>query len=282
MRIKLRIFLVTFLALLLWSCSDDSTTSVQFVYGSFFYSLNADGDSCDDSYSTDVVQGFSGFEVLNSTGFASYGCQVVNAALGHPVRSGVESIRFEVRNGDCGSGSAGDDCVNDISRHELIQSDQQVDGEESWYHFSVYVPDNTLVAGNVTVFLGQFVKSDGTPALMFEEFSSGYGARQNDADNNRVFRSILLNNDSYRDRWTDVMLHIKWSSATDGFIDIYYNGILNTSLTGPNMQSGGQTVRFQFGIYNAMVSRCNCSAMPQQIVYFDEIRKGPTRASVEL
>ena len=49
--------------------------------------------------------------------------QVVNKKDGHPVRSGKQSIRFEVRSGDCGKDEMGEwnDCKNDRERHELIR-----------------------------------------------------------------------------------------------------------------------------------------------------------------
>jgi len=272
---------VTALAFL-YACGGSSSDSER-TYDSFIYTLAADGRPCSSPYPMDVVQGYLGFDLLHPNGFKSYGCQIVSSATGHPVRSGTESIRFEVRDGDCSSSSTFDDCANDRSRHELFQkTSNQSDGDEDWYHFSIYVPDKPLVMGSAVTFLGQFQQSNGVAPLMFEDFDSGYGFRQNDANNNWLYRDTILNNASYRDQWTDVLLHIKWSSVADGFIDVYINGNLVESLTGANIQIGGQTTNFHFGIYNAFISRCNCSVMPRQIVYFDEIRKGATRGSVEL
>ena len=46
-----------------------------------------------------------------------YGFKKVNAEVGHPVRAGETSMRFEVRPGDCGKSKGGySDCKNDAER----------------------------------------------------------------------------------------------------------------------------------------------------------------------
>ena len=245
------------------------------------YDLAADGEFCGVTYSSDVVRGDWQFDRLHKNGYQDYGCQIVSSDNGHPVRSGSESIRFELRDGDCNSSDTFDDCANDRSRHELTQTGGQFEGEEFWYHYSIYVPPLSLKSGQAIVFMGQFQQSNGVAPLMFEDFTGGYGIRQNDANYNWLFRGVLWPNASFRNQWTDVLMHIKWSSGSDGFIKIYFNGVLTKQLIGANIQSAQSTI-FHFGIYNAFISLCNCVAMPTQIVYFDEIRKGRTRDSVEL
>ena len=52
--------------------------------------------------------------------FKKYGYKIVNKKDGHPVRAGEKSIRFELRNGDCGEDPGKwSDCKNDRQRHEL-------------------------------------------------------------------------------------------------------------------------------------------------------------------
>ena len=66
----------------------------------------------------------SGFKILTkslSKNYKKYGMQVVDKKDGHPVRAGQKSIRFEVRDGDCGKDDYGgwSDCKGDRERHEL-------------------------------------------------------------------------------------------------------------------------------------------------------------------
>ena len=253
---------------------DDKSSSEDIRFGDY-------GQICGDTYSTDVIEGWK-FDRLHKNGFKDHGCQIVSSSDGFPVRSGSQSIRFEIQDGDCSSSDTYDDCANDRSRHELTQVDAgQVDGEEYWYHFSIYAPSTNLVSGAEVVFLGQFQQDpSGVAPFMFEAFDDGYGFRQNDKDYNIIFQEALRDNSLFKGQWTDVLMHIKWSSGSDGFVKVYFNGTLTKELTGDNMQNS-ETTLFHFGIYNAFISQCNCSQMPNQIFYFDEIRIGTTRASVE-
>ena len=50
----------------------------------------------------DVSSGSKFYKSLTGKYYKNYGFQIVNENDGHPVRSGNQSIRFEVRHGDCG------------------------------------------------------------------------------------------------------------------------------------------------------------------------------------
>ena len=70
-------------------------------------------------------------------GFKKYGYEIVNKKDGHPVRAGDKSIRFELRNGDCGEDPGKwSDCESLRQRHEL--SGKRFRGK-SWYAYSIYL-----------------------------------------------------------------------------------------------------------------------------------------------
>ena len=84
------------------------------------------------------------FKSLTSNYYKDHGVQVVDKKNGHPVRAGEQSIRFEVRSGDCGKDREGDwsDCKNDRERHELSggkKLDKMSKGEY-WFSWSIYFP----------------------------------------------------------------------------------------------------------------------------------------------
>ena len=63
---------------------------------------------------------------------------IVNKKDGHPVRAGDKSIRFELRNGDCGEDPGKwNDCESLRQRHELKW--KRFKGK-SWYAYSIYLP----------------------------------------------------------------------------------------------------------------------------------------------
>ena len=232
----------------------------------------------------DLVKGW-GFILKQPIGFAEHGCLVVSANDGYPTRSGDHAIRFEVRDGDCNRWMDGwNDCTTDRSRHELTQigisSPSQQDGDEYWYAWSEYLPTATLKEGKAITFLGQF-NSDNAARFYIEDFHDGVGFRFNDRNYDLIKRKTLAQNQIVRNGWTDFMIHAVWSTSDDGLIEIYVNGGLAETVSGPNMD-GASKVHFDFGIYNAFLSRCSCDSMPTQIVYFDDIRRGLTRHEVEV
>jgi hypothetical protein len=234
----------------------------------------------DDTLGGDLVQGWA-FTTKHEVGFADHGCLRVSASDGYPTRSGSHSLRFEVRSGDCNANSGWDDCTTDRSRHELTQSDlHQYDGDEYWYTWSVLLPESPLKQGDSITFLGQF-NSDNAARFYIEDFPTGLGFRFNDRNYEFIGRDVLIANEHVRGVWTDILIHAIWSTVDNGLIEIHINGDLVKTLIGPNMD-GATLVTFDFGIYNAFISDCECEVMPTQVAYFDEIHRGQTRQEVEL
>ena len=226
----------------------------------------------------DLVDGW-GFIHKHPNGFAEHGCLVVSVSDGYPTRSGDHALRFEVREGDCNSNEGWDDCTTNRSRHELSQVDHpQYDGDEYWYGWSEYLPDDVLKQGDSITFLGQF-NSDDAARFYIEDFSNGLGFRFNDRNYEFLDRGVLKSNEVVRATWTDIVIHVIWSSSVDGLIEIYVNGDLVKMLTCPNMDGATRTT-FDFGIYNAFISDCRCVAMPTQVVYYDAVRRGKTLEEV--
>ena len=89
-----------------------------------------------------------------------YAFKVVNKSDGHPVRLGKQSIRFELRRGDCGT-QAGAHKVgyNDCTiwdektgwyseRHELASEKKiMTKGRITWHAYSIFIPEDTATVG---------------------------------------------------------------------------------------------------------------------------------------
>ncbi|MEC7915336.1 MAG: heparin lyase I family protein [Actinomycetota bacterium] len=243
----------------------------------------------------DLLSGWA-FEMKQPTGFKDHGCQIVTAP--HPVRNGSYSFRFEVRDGDCNSYDGGwDDCTNDRSRHELSQTWRPEAvygqdlypnraGDEFWYSWSMWLPPKSLQQGKTSTFIGQF-NSDNSARFYLRDFGQGqqpkdgFGYVFNDRNYDLISQDILASNPGIRGRWVDIMMHVIWSEGDTGLIELYIDGDITEILTGPNMDGATRTT-FDFGIYNAFISKCRCDVMLTQHMYFDEIRRGTTREDVEI
>ena len=240
------------------------------------------------TFDGDLLSGWA-FNLKQPTGFEDHGCQIVTAP--HPVRAGSYSFRFEVRDGDCNSNDGWDDCTTDRSRHELSQSwrTEAVYGEDLypnragddfWYGWSMWLPPKSLQQGKTSTFIGQF-NSDNSARFYLRDFKDGFGYTFNDRNYDLIAQDTVASNPDVRGRWVDVMMHVVWSEGDTGRIELYLDGELTETLTGPNMDGATRTT-FDFGIYNAFISKCRCDVMLTQVMYFDEIRRGTTRKDVEI
>lgn len=233
----------------------------------------------------DVASGWE-FEKSLKPGFKPWGYAVVSAADGHPVRAGKQSLRFEVRSGDCSWNSIGhSDCETDRERHELVQvGDLQKEGDDYWYAWSIYLPQDYPVVHPVRVALGQFHQHPEV-IWMFRNDDGGYAINRQEELNGAYAYEKVLQDADMRGLWNDVTLHVRWSSGGAGRFETWINGVKVYDYAGPTLGKGN-TAYFKFGIYRTFVSsymRAHGKAeVPRQVVYFDEVRRGRSREEVAI
>ena len=118
------------------------------------------------------------FKSLTGKYYKDHGIQIVNKKDGHPVRAGEQSIRFEVRSGDCGKDKQGgwSDCKNDRERHELSggKKEDKMSKGEYWFSWSIYFPKDHQNLYPLSNAYGQFHQKNGHPVFMFKELRNGY------------------------------------------------------------------------------------------------------------
>ena len=188
--------------------------------------------------------------------YKDYGMQVVNKKDGHPVRAGKQSIRFELRHGDCGKDKQGgwSDCKGDRERHEVSshgEADRMSKGEY-WFSWSVYFPKDHKNLYPLSNNYGQFHQKSGEPVFMFKELRSGYTVVRTigDVDYNE---GKLVGNKDMPGNWIDILINAKWSKKDDGFFKIWVNDKLKYDYKGPTKTK--TYVYEKFGIYSTGVTR---------------------------
>ena len=154
------------------------------------------------------------FKSLTGKYYKDHGIQVVNKKDGHPVRSGKQSIRFEVRSGDCGKDEMGEwnDCKNDRERHELSggkKIDKMSKGEY-WFAWSVYFPTDHQNLYPLSNNYGQFHQQGGPPVFMFKERIYGYSVVRTIGDSDYDERK-LADKKKMPGKWFDVLINAKWT-----------------------------------------------------------------------
>ena len=166
--------------------------------------------------------------------YKKYGMQVVNKEDGHPVRAGNQSIRFEVRPGDCGHNEDWNDCDTDRERHEL--TGKRMTGGEWWYSWSIYLPKDFVNVHPTKVCLGQFHQEKGHVVWMFQNQSfstaGGYWVDDQVPGYTRKLNQIL-SQDEMIEKWNDILVNVKWTKKDDGFFKVWLNGKQVYSFAGP-------------------------------------------------
>ena len=226
-----------------------------------------------------------------------YRVNIVNKSTGHPVRAGKQSIRFEVRAGDCGGDSSFNDCshyAGRSERSELGMWNQDKAKKQYWYSWSYYFKNyKNLSDYGIGTHHGQWkqftkkyydvydkkVRTGSADVLMFTTHADGLriSASQH-LPNHKTY--LIIPNKEMNNKWSDIVLNIKWSQGGDGFIRVYRKGKLIVDHRGPNILSN-DPLTFRFGIYRPMVQRAG-GPLPTHTVYYDEIMRGNSCQSVSM
>ena len=219
-----------------------------------------------------------------SQNFKPYGACVVEKAKGHPVRLGQQSIRFEVKTGDCGWDKDGkwSDCKTDRARHEL--SGRRHSDGEYWYAWSIYFPKDFVQVFPTKLAIGQFHQYKGHVVWMFQNQRGGYYVDDQVVGITAHMRQ-LLTQDQMEGQWNDILVHANWTHEPSGFFKVWVNGELGWHHTGAT-KSKGKKVYQKFGVYQSFLSRYKkrnkTDTVPGQVVYYDEIRTAKSCQKLKL
>lgn len=216
------------------------------------------------------------------------------------VRAGEKAQRFEVRAGDC-SREYGEiaDCLNDRERVEQTVKDERYriyPGQSGWISWSTFIPQDYVASERVTTTIGQIHQVGGVnstagglpsrpPILQLDTVGGIFGSTHHQLsgtiENGFDWGEFtpLMPVSKMRGKWTDFMLYFD-SSVTSGVLQIYMDGKLVQTINKPITIEPRGFYHFKYGIYRSFVSR-NKGPMPTQVVFYDELRFGKTRADVD-
>ena len=251
------------------------------------FSTNAFAKKCTSSFSksfsisSDVGFG-NQYKKSLFNNFKKHGVCIVEKSKGHPTRLGQQSLRFEVKSGDCGYNKGWDDCKKDRERHEL-SGNRHSDGEY-WYAWSIYLPKDFKNIYPTKLAMGQFHQSKGHVVWMFQNADGGYFV-DNQVYGRTSRTDRILNQEEMVSRWNDILINANWTDKNIGFFRVWVNGKLSYKYNGPT-KSKGKKVYQKFGVYRSFMSRYkmakNVDLVPGQVVYFDEVRTGKSCSKLKL
>ena len=236
---------------------------------------------------TDVF-GNLAFWVSSVIGSKSWSCLIVNKSDSQPVFDGTQSIRFEVRPGDCTAPNytSISDCVNDRSRSEIDTADQNsgvhppsTQGQIITYEYRVYIPTQPLirpasakgVSNTVLMVLTQLRNTHTSDALAFLciDETGGLFLQTHEGFSWTPLQKVTIDTKP-QDKWIKMKYVVKSTSSSDGYVKIYVNDALVINETRATLPDADQTQMLKIGIYNSFLS---AAAQPwqTQVVYFDGI-----------
>ena len=200
----------------------------------------------------DVSSGSKFYKSLTGKYYKKYGYQIVSKEDGHPVRAGNQSIRFEVRQGDCGRDPGSwSDCKNDRERHELSGGQSHMTKGEYWFSWSIYFPKDHVNLFPLSNAYGQFHQINGAPVFMFKQLKDGYTIVRTIGDEDHDTK-LLVKNKEMPGNWIDVLINAKWTKKKDGFFKIWINDELKYDYVGPTKSKS--KVYQKFGVYSTSLT----------------------------
>jgi len=191
---------------------------------------------------------------------------------GHPVRAGAESIRFEVRPGQCGT----NDCGWKSERSELIMANFDRPGNDTWYAWSIYHQNYKTLNGGVSPTHGQFKTMNGGHQYAFFIIEPrGMVLKMDEFEGVRP--EVLIPASQLSNKWHDIRVHAKWSTGADGIFQVWVDGKMIVNRHGQNAINN-DPIAFRFGLYRSQVNRA--SNNHTQVVFYDELMRGNSCQSV--
>lgn len=206
-----------------------------------------------------------------------------------PVRAGDHAVRFELRRAD--------EQVAKGKRAELQMFRAAEIGREYWYGLSIFLPrdwhedykDEVVAQWNATADKGFRENEKRSPPLAIRLrdqqwlITQRYDARLITPPGNNAPKRTLWKGPYVVGKWTDWVVHARWSFEEDGLLEVWKDGVQIIAQRGPNCYNDRKGLRFKIGIYkpqwNSPESK---SAVSVRHVFHDEIRIGGEDASYEL
>lgn len=239
-----------------------------------------------------VTTGLTG--VQRSLSDTPWGYQIVQSP--HPVYLGKKSQRFEVRPGDCSANSGWNDCKTDRERSEVTATSARFPlGSQNWISFLIYLPEDFETSNSVNADLGQIYMRGGfsgyaggfrsfPPLLQLNAIGKIYTAcfhmlsGTEDQIQDHCESRLIANLADMRGKWSRITIHLDAKQKAPA-VRIFFNGAQVAAFS-QTLSRDPQEYYLKYGIYRSFVSR-HGKPMPTQVVYYDEVKTGSTRAEVE-
>jgi hypothetical protein len=183
-------------------------------------------------------------------------------------RSGTHSAAITVREGDIDA--AGDDDTR-VERAELDSGHFPLQGRDAWYGFSLLVPNDFPIVDDRLV-IAQFKQLDVSRPIVAQRFRN---------DKHTVTVESQGRKESYKlppiplGQWVDMVYHLRYSTGTDGLVEIWMNGKQVVRYSGPAADPNAKNAFYnKIGLYRDRLK------VPMTI-YYDNYAMGGSMEAVD-
>jgi len=236
----------------------------------------------DQSINNTDLFGSTTFYSVSAMGEKSYACQIVSKSDGFPVYSGNQSLRFELRDGDCSANSdnSWNDCPNDRSRTEVSErlSPWTSNDKVITYEYMMFIPSQAnfkpprtfLTVSQILMFTpNNYV---GLAQLIIDDRNNLSLALTTDFQWTRPSDEALFVMEKPFDQWIKIKFDIKTTTSPNGFVRLTVNDKFVYEQVRQTSAEEQLNLRLRLGMYNTGISRFK-SEWPTQIIYYDEVVK---------
>jgi endoglucanase len=151
------------------------------------------------------------------------------------------------------------------------------DGWEAWWSHSALFPDDYVVppnGGGGVIMNFHDTSNSGTPNFSVEAMPhpvglrlTGYGGNSIGAGKYQVTLGPVVKN-----AWYDFVYHVRWSSRSDGFMNVWVNGVQKIAHKGPTLYK-------RQGCYLKLANLHSPFGLPSSVIH-DRVMRGTTREAV--
>jgi hypothetical protein len=228
---------------------------------------------------TDVF-GSTEFYPVHMLGEKSYACQIVSKSDGFPVYSGNQSLRFELRAGDCSANwrNVTNDCANDRSRSEVEDKSATYSSINKiiTYEYMMFIPSQinfkppraSLTVSQILMFTpNNYV---GLAQLLIDDNKNLLLALTTDFQWTRTPEEPVLVFEKPFDQWIKIRFDIKTTTSPNGYVRLTVNDKFIHEQVRQTSAEEELDITLRLGLYNTGITRFK-EEWPTQIIYYDEV-----------
>ena len=206
-------------------------------------------------------------------------CEDSITVVDSPVRAGKHAVRFRVRKDQPD--------VAGSKRAELVR-DSVPPTAERWYGFSIYLPDDYRIDPTEEIVTQWHAVPDfdegeswrSPPLALLTEngrwkVNWRWDARKVTPKDNPPASEFHDLGPYDRGRWTDWVVHVRWSWGDEGVLEIWKDGQRVFEHRGPNAYNDDRGPYLKIGIYKWLYKQAPDKATTtERVLFMDEVRVG--------